>query len=182
MFVGRIHRLMAVFVLIVPTAVSAKNCLKVDDENRPAATLTGRITAQHKALGKNTELRAAEGPYLRLDSPLQADLGAGCTDWREIPILDSEHTVQLAKDNKRHVTISGELGRFGSALVYPPILSAFIPLSRRGVRREDFPARKLLRTSPNPKKRASESRSARAGHSGDLRLPKKIRRGPRRSG
>jgi hypothetical protein len=49
----------------------AKNCLKVDDENSPAATLSGHITTRHK-VHKNIE----------------ADLGAGCRDWVEIAIND----------------------------------------------------------------------------------------------
>jgi hypothetical protein len=65
--------------------------------------------------------RAAKGYYLGLDTPLQADLGAGCRDWVEIAINDDEHANQLARLNKRHVIVAGELGRFGSALVDPPI-------------------------------------------------------------
>jgi hypothetical protein len=106
--------------MVVSATAEAKNCLQVDDENSPAVTLSGHITTQHK-VPKNTELRAAQGYYLRLDTPLRADLGAGCWDWVEIPILDDEHANQLAKLNKRHVIVAGKLGRFGSALVVPPI-------------------------------------------------------------
>jgi hypothetical protein len=106
--------------MIVSATAEAKNCLKVDEENSPAVTLSGHITTQHK-IPKNSELRAAEGYYLRLDTPLQADLGAGCWDWVEIAINGDEHANQLARLNKRHVIVAGKLGRFGSALVDPPI-------------------------------------------------------------
>jgi hypothetical protein len=107
-------------LLIFSSSASAENCFTVDvDENRPVATLSGRITNRHQKMPRNSELRAAELPYLKLDAPLQADAGGGCMNWGEIPVIGSEN--QIAKWQNRHVTISGKLNRFGSALVHPPI-------------------------------------------------------------
>jgi hypothetical protein len=78
---------------------------------------------------KNSDLRAAEGPYLKLDAPLPADVSGGmgeenCYSFGEAPVHDfgeNGEKEQLARWQNRHVVISGKLGRFGSALVSPPI-------------------------------------------------------------
>ena len=105
-------------LLVISTSANAANCFKVDDENSPVATLSGRITSHAPKTPRNIEGRAAKG-LLILDIPLRVDAGAGCTDWRVIPVMDSKN--QVASWNNRHVTISGKLDRFGSARVYPPI-------------------------------------------------------------
>jgi hypothetical protein len=97
---------------------ATKNCFKVDYDNSPSATLSGRIT-NPREMPISGDVRPAKGPYLKLDTPLRADVGSGCEDWREIVIMESEH--QLSRWQNRRVTISGTLNRFGSALVYPPI-------------------------------------------------------------
>jgi len=96
------------------------NCITVDYENSPAVTLSGRVTKHHRVLPKNSELRAAEGFYIKLDTPLRADAGGGSGDWDEIGVMESP-TIQLMAWNNRWVTLTGKLGRFGSALVSPPI-------------------------------------------------------------
>jgi hypothetical protein len=110
--------LATVLVSAALVAPALADCIKVDDENSPVAILSGRITTPHRKVARGSELKAVPGFYLRLDAPLQADFGLGCQDWREIPILDNDG---LARLNKHHVIITGELGRFGSALADPPI-------------------------------------------------------------
>jgi hypothetical protein len=46
---------------------------------------------------------------------MHLDTGSGCETWREIPLI-GDHIGP-----KRLVTIAGELGRFGSALVKPRV-------------------------------------------------------------
>jgi hypothetical protein len=89
---------------------------KTDGEYSLAATLSGRITnaVQFPARLRNSEGWAAEGPYLALDTPLLVDTGSGCTLWSVIPVVTEN---QLANRRNRHVTISGKLDGFGSALV-----------------------------------------------------------------
>jgi hypothetical protein len=53
---------------------TAGNCITVDHENSPTVTLSGRITKHHKPLQKRGDLRAAEGFYLKLDTPLRANI------------------------------------------------------------------------------------------------------------
>jgi hypothetical protein len=123
--------LMALLLLIFPAAANARDttlpCFKVDDENTPAVTLSGRITKHHRSPPKDSELRAAEGFYVKLDSPLRADNGGGgCQDRDEIPVIEPTTPTQLVRWNNRHVTIEGKLGRFPSALAYPAI---FIEIS-----------------------------------------------------
>jgi hypothetical protein len=120
----------ALALLIAPAANArdaTKVCFKVDDENSPAVTVSGRVTQERHELPKNSELRAAEGFYLKLDIPLRANTGAGCADWDEIAAMDNHHPARLVRWNNRHVIVVGRLTRFGSALVYPPI---FIEISR----------------------------------------------------
>ena len=128
----------AVAILLALTvAASAQTCVKVDDDNSPAAIVSGRITTHHK-LPKWSEGRTGDGPWLILDQPLLADHTGGgitgepsyefCYKWRKFAILpggDGEKAeaqiTQLKKWNNQHVTIDGKLGRFGSALVSPSI-------------------------------------------------------------
>jgi hypothetical protein len=105
------------------SAAAAADCLKVDDDNSPEAIVSGRVTKQPIKLPKDSELRATKGFYLKLDPPLRADVGADCRDWNEIAIMPDD---RIAKWNNRQVIIAGRLGRFGSALVHPPI---FIEIS-----------------------------------------------------
>lgn len=65
------------------------------------------------------ELRAAVDPFLKLDAPILIDFGGakGCTSLVKIVILNGGNKFK----DKQRVTISGTLGRFGSALVDPPI-------------------------------------------------------------
>ena len=60
-------------------------------------------------------MRAAKGPHIRLREPLHIDTGSGCETWREIPVSGDDIGP------KRPVTITSERGRFGSALVKPPV-------------------------------------------------------------
>jgi hypothetical protein len=111
----------AAALLLFPTTAHAKNCFMVDYDNAPAATVSGRITAHHKA-PKGSELRAADGPFLNLDTPLltaNADDPDQCLEWGKIVILSDD--PRLAKWVGQHVTIFGHLDRFVSALVDPAI-------------------------------------------------------------
>ena len=128
----QVNMIRFVIALILLTALAdighIENCLKVDDDNTPAVILSGRITNRHDIV-KNSDLRAAEGPYLKLDAPLPADVSGGmgeenCYSFGEAPVHDfgeNGEKEQLARWQNRHVVISGKLGRFGSALVSPPI-------------------------------------------------------------
>jgi hypothetical protein len=71
MTLGNMNKLVIVLkLLVISASANAENCFKVDDENRPAATLSGRITnaVQFSARLRNSEGRAAKGPYLALDT------------------------------------------------------------------------------------------------------------------
>jgi hypothetical protein len=116
-------RLVLVFALsVLSVSANAENCFTIGGEYSLAATMSGRITnaVQFPARLRNSEGRAAEGPYLALDTPLFVDTGAGCTLWSAIPVV-TESKNQLADWRNRHVTVSGKLDRFGSAQIYPPI-------------------------------------------------------------
>jgi hypothetical protein len=124
---------MALALLIIPAAANARDttlpCFKVDDENTPAVTLSGRITKHHRSPPKDSELQAVKNFYfVKLDSPLRVDNGAagGCQSRDEIPIIEQRTPTQLVRWNNQHVTIEGKLGRFPSALAYPAI---FIEIS-----------------------------------------------------
>jgi hypothetical protein len=112
----------ALAILIVAPAANARDankpCFKVDDQNNPAVTVSGRLSTQHQRVPKESELQAAKGFSIKLDGPLRADARGGCADWNEIAVMEM-NSNQLARLNNRHVTIEGK--RFGSALVYPPI-------------------------------------------------------------
>jgi hypothetical protein len=116
-------KLVIVLTLLAMSASSgAENCFKIDFDFDLPATLSGRITnaVQFSARQRQSEGRAADGPYLVLDTPLRVDVGLGCTDWSAIPVLTGPEN-QLANWRNRHVTISGRLNRFASGLIYPPI-------------------------------------------------------------
>ena len=84
------------------------------------ATVSGRITTHHEVLPKGSDFRVAKGFFfLRLDTPLLADTGLGCSEWGKIVIMSDD--PQLARWINRHVTIEGKLDRFVSALVVPSI-------------------------------------------------------------
>lgn len=103
-----------VFASPIARPVHANGCIKVDDDNSPTVTVKGRTIPAPK-LKVSTDRRAAKGPHIRLKEPLHIDTGSGCETWREIPV-HGDH-IEL----NRPVTITGSLGRFGSALVKPPI-------------------------------------------------------------
>ena len=81
--------LLSCTLLFFSVAANARTCLKVDDENSPAATVSGRVTTQH-TVPKRSELRAAEGFFLTLDQTLLADIGRGCREWRKIAIMSDD--------------------------------------------------------------------------------------------
>ncbi len=107
--------LLATALLLVASAASAKDCIKVDDDHSPAAVLSGQVTKHHKVA--DPELRAAVGPFLKLDAPILIDFGGGCKNLAEVVILNGANKFK----NNQRATITGTLGRFGSALVDPPI-------------------------------------------------------------
>jgi hypothetical protein len=79
---GNIKTLVIVFTLLtISASASAENCFVINGEYSITATLSGRITnaVQFPARLRNSEGRAAEGPYLALDTPLLVDAGLGCT-------------------------------------------------------------------------------------------------------
>ena len=79
--------------LLFSVTTNAQTCVKVDDDNSPAAIVSGRITTHHK-LPKGSEQRTGDGPWLILDQPLLADhMGIGsCYKWRKIAILTGEQS------------------------------------------------------------------------------------------
>src|SRR5690349_7140376 len=46
-----------------PITADARTCLKIDHENSPTVTVSGRITTQHR-VPKDSDLRAGDGPWL----------------------------------------------------------------------------------------------------------------------
>jgi hypothetical protein len=122
-------------LLLFSVAANAKVCVRLDYDNSAVATVSGRITTHHK-LPKGSEQRTGDGPWLILDKPfLTTDESGDCQERRKIAILEDGAGVfwlhsgkanrddysQLRRLAGRHVTIEGELGRFGSALVSPSI-------------------------------------------------------------
>jgi len=103
-----------VLSLVIAPVVHAKACIKIDHENSPAVTVKGDIIPAPK-LKVGGDMRGAKGPHIRLREALHIDAGSGCETWREIPVIGGH------VGPKRSVTITGELGRFGSALVKPPV-------------------------------------------------------------
>jgi hypothetical protein len=124
--------LSALPLLLFCASANAKNCVKVDEDNSPAVTVSGRITTHH-SVPKGVETRAAKGFFfLKLDTPLLADNSGGsgffCYGWPKIVImaddkfqLNPEDKSHVRRWNNQHVTIEGKLNRFGSALVEPSI-------------------------------------------------------------
>ena len=88
-------------LLIFSSSASAENCFTVDDdENRPVATLSGRITSavRFSVQLRKSEGRAAGGPYLVLDTPLSVLSGSRCTEWSAIPVfMKPENRLQSGK-------------------------------------------------------------------------------------
>jgi hypothetical protein len=111
-------------LLLFPATANGKNCFMVNDDNAPAVTASGRITA-HYRVPKGSEVRAADGPFLKLDTPFlltaAPDAADQCFEWREIVIMSDEVDAQPAKWINQHVIIFGQLNRFVSALVAPAI-------------------------------------------------------------
>src|SRR6266446_7580089 len=97
-------------LLLFSVAGNAKTCLKVNYENSPAATVSGRITTHHK-LPKGSEQRTGDGPWLTLDQPLLAEFEGDCREFRKIAILGGDQS-QIRRWANQHVTIEGKLGRF----------------------------------------------------------------------
>jgi hypothetical protein len=98
------------------------DCLKINDENSPIATLSGRLTNHHKV--PKGDLRAAKGIFLVLDRPLEVDLGGGCENFWKIVIFTTEEDTKRTKLQLiagKRVKMTGKLSRWGSALVDPPI-------------------------------------------------------------
>jgi hypothetical protein len=122
-------------LLLFSVAANAKVCVRLDYDNSAVATVSGRITTHHK-LPKRSEQRTGDGPWLILDKPfLTTDESGDCQERRKIAIFGDGAGVswihsakanpddysQLRRLVGQHVTIEGELGRFGSALVSPSI-------------------------------------------------------------
>jgi len=117
--------LAAAALLMTITAAYAGDCLTVDYDHSPIVTLSGHITNARESHKVGDESRTVGGRYLKLDSPISAKFGEGdCETFSEIPI-DAGNTAAgdraIARWGHRHVTVSGELSRFVSALVSPSI-------------------------------------------------------------
>jgi hypothetical protein len=96
----------------------------VDYDHSPIVTLSGHITKFRKSHNVGDESHSADGRYLKLDSPISAKFGEGdCQTFSEIPIYAGNGAGDraIARWGNRHVTVSGELSRFVSALVSPSI-------------------------------------------------------------
>jgi hypothetical protein len=117
-----------------------KICFEVpqQSDDQPIVTLSGRITKQHgKKWFRGTELRPAETLLLKVDGRLRTKLPGGdeCDDrgQDEIAILDVDDALfNDAKWVGRHVTITGKLDRFVSAVVYPSIYIEILSIHRFG--------------------------------------------------
>jgi hypothetical protein len=122
-------------LLLFSVAANAESCVIVNHDDNPRATVSGRITTHHK-LPKGAEGRTGDGPWLTLDPPLRAAYFPGeCEKWRKIAIMGNDASIfwswsaktdrdrdaysQLRKLAGQRVTITGKLGRFTSALVFP---------------------------------------------------------------
>jgi hypothetical protein len=91
----------AAALLLFSTTAHVKNRFMVDYDNAPAATVSGRIIAHHKA-PKGSELRAADGPFLNLDTPLltaNTDDPDQCFEWSKIVILSDDPGWQNGSAN-----------------------------------------------------------------------------------
>jgi hypothetical protein len=88
-------------LLFFSITADARTCLKVDDENSPTVTVSGRVTTQHR-VPKGSELRAGDGPWLMLDQPVLADPTGepgmrNCTDWRKIAIVSDRRAWRVGQ-------------------------------------------------------------------------------------
>jgi hypothetical protein len=115
--------------LIATTPALAENCLKLDEDNEPVATISGRVTTQHK-VPKGSELRSSDGPWLILDQPLVVDFYDGCRKWSKIAVMANDPSQSKKWTNQR-VVITGKLGRFGSALVSPSVYITITTIKKR---------------------------------------------------
>jgi hypothetical protein len=85
-----------------------------------ALSSTRRASSRPPSFFKFSEQRPSQTLLLKLDAPLRINLeDQGCVHRREIAIFDDPD--KLTKWIGRDVIITGELGRFGSALVSPSI-------------------------------------------------------------
>jgi hypothetical protein len=132
------RKLLLTATILVPlcahaSAADAKTCPEVPFMNGPVGTLSGRVTKQHgKSFFKFSEQHPSQTLLLKLDAPLRISLeDQGCVHRQEIAVFDDPD--KLTKWIGRRVTITGELGRWGSALVYPSIYIAISSIHRFGV-------------------------------------------------
>ena len=118
-------RLLAAAALLAVTTANAADCIAVDYDHSPIVTLSGHITNLRESHKVGEDSRSARGRYLKLDSPISAKFGEGdCETFSEIPIDAGNNAAgdrAIARWGHRHVTVSGELIRFVSALVSPSI-------------------------------------------------------------
>ena len=106
------------------TQTTDSACITVDYEHSPSMSLSGHITDVRKARKVGDEGRSADGRYLKLDTPIsvRTQLANSCKTFTEIPIdggIAGERAI--AKWQNQHVTVTGTLNEFISALVSPPI-------------------------------------------------------------
>jgi len=80
--------MLSTLLLLFSVAANAQTCVKVDDDNTPAAIVSGRITTHHK-LPKGSEGRTGDGPWLILDQPL---LG----NWVLLQMAENRHPDRRA--------------------------------------------------------------------------------------
>jgi hypothetical protein len=133
------------------SAADAKTCFEVPvfmtDEHSPMVTVSGRIAKQHGKHFDFGEQRPAQTLLLKLDTRLRTRLpDEDKCDSRgrdEIAIFDDPD--KLAKWIGRRVTITGKLGRFGSALVYPSIYIEISTMRRFGARNTVYEGRKWVK-------------------------------------
>jgi hypothetical protein len=109
----------ALLVAVQAGAAHAETCIKVDGDNSPKATLSGRVVAhiQVPAAGKREGIHAASGLFLHLDAPLLIDNSTGCHHFPDIALFVEGKPPRAGQ----HVTITGTLNRFASATVVPSI-------------------------------------------------------------
>jgi hypothetical protein len=100
-------------------AAHAETCIKVDEDNSPKATLSGRIVAHHQipSSWKREGIHAPGEPFLSIDAPLLVDYGTGCQRLFDIALFVAGKPPRAGQ----HVTIAGTLNRFDSATVNPSI-------------------------------------------------------------
>ena len=94
-------------LLFFSITADARNCLKIDYENSPTVTVSGRITTQHR-VPKGSELRAGDGPWLILDQPILADPREN-PEREVVPIGASALQAWLGHKNIQHTVRYTEL-------------------------------------------------------------------------